>query len=248
MKTIVSIMASASALLMLAGCVAKSNDGEKARADYAASLSDSIAAVQSEIDSCDSRISVLRDDVADRMADFTTVSNPREAGSYTILTSYKDKYPLRSTGLVARINDNGQFELIAALAGQPFDCIEVQAPEVTVSSATVPNDQALNYRTAALTTVLFTGPEADSIGEMISENELNPLTVVYMQGRPVKSVKLSDGEAKMISYTYMLYKRRQDLAHLERKVPMLHEKINLLRLHRDKDNMQNDSAGIAAGE
>lgn len=242
MKTLTKIMASASALLLLGGCVARSNDGEKARADYAASLSDSIAAVQTEIDSCDSRISVLRNQVAGWMQDFTTVSNPREAGSYTILTSHRQKYPLTSTGLIARLNDNGQFELIAALVGQPFDRIEVQGPSVTVSSATVPNDQALNYRTAALTTVLFTGPEADSIGEMIAANELNPLSVTYMQGRPVKSARLSADEAKMISYTYLLYKNRQDLARLERKVPMLHEKINLLRLHRDRDNTDSAAA------
>lgn len=222
-------------LVAAAGCVSRNNsEGEKARADYASSLGDSIAAIEQQIDSCNSTIGVLRDKVAGWLPDFTTVSNPREAGSYVILTSYKNRYPLASTGLLARINDSGQFELVAALSGKAFESITVNGPSVTASSAVVPHDQALNYRTAALTTVSFTGAQADSIGQLIADNELNPLTVTYMQGRPVQSWRIPESDAKMISYTYMLYSSQRELNRLERRVPMLHEKINLLRAHKEK--------------
>lgn len=227
---------------LLGACVGRTNDGEKARADYDRSLSDSIAVVEQEIDSCNTQIGLLRDQVNGWVRDFTTVSNPREAGSYMILTSFKDRYPLSSTGLVARINDNNQFELVAALSGKAFDRIEVQGPTATATSDVVPNDQALNYRTAALTTVMFTGNAADSIGALVADNQLNPITVTFMGNSPVQSWKLPESNAKMISYTYLLYKSNKELNRLERRVPMLHEKINLLRIHKDRTAPAADSA------
>ena len=219
---------------LMGSCVSRTDEGEKAKADYDRALSDSIEIIRQEIDSCDSQISMLRSKINGWVGDFTTVSNPREAGSYMILNSFKNKYPLSSTGLVARINDNGQFELVAALSGKPFDCIVVQGPADTATSSVVPNDQALNYRTAALTTVLFTGPAADSIGGVISDNELNPLKVTYMQGKPVQTWNIPAENARMIAYTYRFYKSTRELSRLERRVPMLHEKINLIRLHKDR--------------
>lgn len=220
-------------LAMFGGCVSKNNN-DAARQDYDRSLSDSIAAIQQEIDSCDSRIGSLRDRVGEWLGDFSTVSNPREAGSYIILSSFRSRYPLSSTGLVARLNDSGQFELIAALSGSAFNQISVQGPSVSATSAVVPQDQALNYHTSTLTTVSFTGAAADSIGQLVSDNQLNPLTVVYMQSGPVKGWRIPEANAKMIAYTYQLYSSQKELNRLERRVPMLHEKINLLRLHKDK--------------
>lgn len=241
MKIYKLLMPAAGAFLLLS-CASKTNDGEKARADYDRALSDSIEIVRQEIDSCNSQITVLRDQVNGWLPDFTTVSNPREAGSYMILTSFKDRYPLTATGLVARINDNSQLELVAALSGKPFDRIAVQGSSDTASSSIVPNDQALNYRTPSLTTVLFTGEEADAVCELIADNELNPLTVTYLQNeRPVQSWRLPADNARMISYTYMLYKNNRELHRLERRVPMLHEKINLLRVHKDHAVSSEDS-------
>ena len=153
-------IAAVSLIALAAGCVSRNNEkGEQARAEYAQSLGDSIAGIERQIDSCNNNIGALRDHVGELLRDFTTVANPREAGSYIIMTPFKGRYPLKSTGLLARINDNGQFELIAALSGKAFDQITVNGPSVTASSAVVPHDQALNYRTASLTTVSFIGAE-----------------------------------------------------------------------------------------
>lgn len=234
-----------SSLLILvalaAGCAKRADNAAEARADYSRSLSDSIAVIETQVDSCENQITELRDQVNGWLPDFTTVTNPREAGSYIILTSARKLYPLTGTGLVARINDSGQFELIAALASKPFDRISVNGPSVTASSETVPNDQALNYRTPALTTVLFSGERADSIGMLIADNELNPITVTYYQGGAVGSWKIPAENAKMISYTYLLYDTQRRLGKAERRLPMLREKINLLRAHRDK-RAEQDSA------
>lgn len=225
-------MAMGAVLLSSISCVKRVDNSEKTRAEYEKSLTDSINSIKAEIDSCNDCIATLRDKVGERMNDFTTVANPREVGSYTIFTAYKSKYPLKSTGLCARIDENSKFELVAALSGKAFQQIALRTSEETVESAVVPNDQALNYRTDALTTVLFSGAEADSIGRLIADNELNPLTVIYMQSGPVSSCKLSGEAAEMIAQTWLLYNDMAQLQKLERKVPMLHERIKLLRQHQ----------------
>lgn len=205
---------------------------EKAKTAYTAALEDSIRAVQSEIDSCNSQIDILRENVKNLMSNFTMVTNPREVGGYMIVADWKNKYPLSGTGLVARIDNNRRFELIAA-NGKPFDRITVKSPTSNVTSAVVPNDQALNYRTASLTTVMFSGEEAEAIGQLIADNALNPLTLIFESPSPVNSWKIPLENSKMISLTYALYRDNRELQRLEQRVPMLHEKINLIRQHKD---------------
>lgn len=207
---------------------------EKAKAAYTAALEDSIRAVQSEIDSCNNQIEILRDNVKSLMSNFTMVTNPREVGGYMIVADWKNKYPLSGTGLLARIDNNRRFELIAANV-KPFDRITVKSPTSSVTSAVVPNDQALNYRTASLTTVMFSGEEAEAIGQLIADNALNPITVIFESPAPVNSWKMPLENSKMISLTYALYRDNRELQRLEQRVPMLHEKINLIRQHKDKE-------------
>lgn len=221
------------AALMCAGCVQRVDNSKETREGYERSLQDSIEIVKQEIDSCNSQISRLRDQNGVWLRDFSTVANPREVGSYIIYTPFKNKYPLRATGLMARINDSGQYELIATHSGAAFNQIEVSVPSVSISSEIVAQDQALNYRNEGLSTVTFTGEKADSIGKLIADNELNNIKVTYLQGRPVGSWNVPQDYAKMLSYTYLLYSGTSEMQKLERKVPMLHEKINLLRAHME---------------
>lgn len=219
------------ALLALASCSPKKVGSERAD-DYAASLNDSIAAINAEIDSCENNLQILHDRVAEWLRDFTAVSNPREAGTYWIFTKFRDRYPLKGNGVITRINDNGQLELIAALKGAPFDKIAVRTGETTIMSDTVPNDQALNYRVDGFSTVLFTGPRAVEIAKTIADNQLNHVAINYYGSNLILSWTVPQDVKEMIMSTYMLYSSQQDAARLEKRIPMLHEKINLIRTHQ----------------
>lgn len=232
----------AAALMLLPACVSRSDEkSERTKADYNRALSDSIAIIEQQINSCKNEIKIHQDNANRWMQDFTTVGNPREVGTYIIYTPFVKRYPLTSTGLVARINDSEQFELVAALSGGVFDQLSVVAGEDAATSAVVPHDQALNYRNSGLNTVSFTGGQADAIGQLIADNELNPLTVQYIQGgKVVSSWKIPEDYSKMLSYTYLLYNSTREANRLNMRVSMLHEKVNLLRAH--KDQMQNQQA------
>lgn len=228
-------------IALIPACGKKDNRGQKAREAYVVVLEDSIKSVQDEIKSCNSEIEILRQRVSDLMSNFTTVANPREVGSYMIVNEWRNRYPLNGTGIVARIDNNNRFELIAANP-KPFDRIIVKTPEASAASALVPNDQALNYRTASLTTVMFAGEQADSIGQLICGNAQGSLTLIFDYGKPVASWSIPAENSKMIALTYALYRDTRELHRLERRVPMLHEKINLIRQHKDKDQPDDKNA------
>lgn len=222
--------------IALASCGSSDKKGEQARQDYNRALGDSIAIISQEIDSCESQAKFHNDRVATWLNSFEQVNNPREAGGYLIFTPAKSKYPPVDTDLTARINDSGQLELVAALRNGVFDQLRVSSGQSEMETAVVPNDQALNYRTQGLTTVLFTGGAADSVAQLIANNALNPVKVVYLDGRKVRmNIPLSESSKKMVMSTWMLYSNQQEAMRLQRRAAMLHEKINLLRAHRDRN-------------
>lgn len=222
------------AALSLTSCGGKKEDGAARREAYTNALDDSIAAVTAEIDSCTNGVKEMHDQAGKWLLDFTTVENPREVGSYIIYTPFRNRYPLTATGLVARVIDTGEFQLVAALSKGTFDRIEVSCGDITLSSETVPHDQALNYRTAGLNTVTFSGEKADSIGRFICDNELENIRVSYCGNGVAGSWTMPEDYKKMVMATWMFYNSSRSAKHLEQREAKLHEKLNLLRAHRDR--------------
>ncbi len=226
------------ALLGLASC-GGGNNAANARADWHKSLQDSIQDYQTRISECDNRIKSGREEVGVWLRDFVSVNNPREVEGYIIFHGWENRYPLTSTGLVARISENGALELMAANK-KPFDRISVVTPTTTITSDVVPNDQALNYRTAELTTVMFSGAKADSVAMVIADNQLNNIKVIYMGANPVGEWSIPNDYKKMIADTYMLYSKQRQVNSLEREVVLLNQKIALVRAQLDKDTQKSE--------
>lgn len=233
-KTWASIFIGAVISLSIASCGSKNESNDKAKENYVQSLKDSISIIQAEIDSCNMQLDTRKNEVEQLLRGFTTIANSREVAPYMIMTTAQNSYPLKNTGVIARINDSGQFEIVAALTGRTFNQISVTSGAETVTSATVPHDQALNYRTDTMNTVMFLGPQADAIGALVFDNELNPLTIQYLNGGGSVSYKITSDQAHVIAYTYQLYNAMTEMKKLEQRVPMLHQKLNVLRVHLDK--------------
>ncbi len=126
----------AAMLVGVSGC--RKYSGEEAaqkRADWTASLHDSIAQVAAQRHTDSLRIEQLRAEMAENISRFTMVNNPREVEPYYILSAFKSQYPLKSTGIAARMMKNEQAEIIAALSGGRFNAIRVTSPQGEVTSA-----------------------------------------------------------------------------------------------------------------
>lgn len=222
--------------MLLASCAGGNADREKAKNDYKNSLADSIASAERQIDSCENEIKVLTDNVNTWLRDFTVVDNSREVESYYIFNGWQNRYPLQNTGLVARISNGERLEMIAALKGATFNSVRGESGEQSAETAVVPHDQALNYRREGLNTVMFSGAEADSVAQLIADNELNPVKIVYLENGKVKgSWQTPEDYKKMISATWMLYSSRSRQMKLEGYMKMLCKKIEILRAHKNRE-------------
>ncbi len=222
--------------LLLASCAGGNADKEKAKNDYKNSLADSISAAELRIDSCENEIKELTDNVNNLLRDFMVVDNSREVESYYIFNGWQNRYPLQNTGLVARISSGERLELIAALKGSTFNSIRVESGEEAAESAVVPHDQALNYRREGLNTVMFSGAETDAMAQLIADNELDPVKIIYLENGKVKgSWQMPEDYKKMVSATWMLYSSRSRQIKLEGYMKMLCKKIEILRVHKDRE-------------
>lgn len=219
-------------LALFCSCTGGNKNRENLQNDYVKALQDSIEATQHAIDSCENQLSIETDQVNEWLRDFTVVSNPREVESYYIFQGWQNRYPLQSTGLVARISNGEKFELIGALKGSTFNSLTIEAGQNSSSTAVVPHDQALNYRREGLNTVMFSGEEADAVAQLIADNELNNITVRFMENGKVRgSWQMPDDCKKMISSTWLLYSARLKQMNLEGSMRLYTAKLNILRKH-----------------
>ncbi len=163
------------------------------------------------------------------ISNFEYVSNPRQVEGYYIYNGWKNRYPLKQTGVVARITEDERFELIAVLSGKHFNQLSVSNGSESVETKVVPHDQALNYRAGSLNTVCFYGSAADSVGMFIAENMPDALTVTYMEGGKTGSYTLPADQKEMIAATYNLYVAQRNNHRLEATIPMLSQKIDSCR-------------------
>ncbi len=159
------------------------------------------------------------------LKDFSYVDNPREVEGYTILKSARTSYPLSRTGLVARISKAEGFELIAVHSGNSFSSITVSDGVRSASTAHVTPDGALNYRTGNITTVLFTGAEADSVANLIATSPTSKFTIVYGGS---SRILLSRADAAVVAQTWKLAQSRREVHRLERALPLVGRKIDIL--------------------
>ncbi len=224
------------ALLLASSCVKRVEKSAKAKEHEAwiSSLTDSIRNMEDEIKSTENQLDFLHEKIGTLLNSFQYVNNPREVEGYTILSGWKNRYPLTSTGIVARITENEGYEIVAALSGGNFDAIEVSGNGGAATTAVVSHDQALNYRSGGLTTVAFTAGKGDTIGNFVASAP-GTVSLTYLQGgRKVKSISLSEDVKKMLSSTWELYSSQREAETLERQIPLMYKKLQVVRRMSDE--------------
>lgn len=193
------------------------------------SLNDSIADYQKQKENLTDQLAMIRQKVADMTGDFDYVSNPREVEGYYIYKGWKNRYPLESTGLLARISKSEELELIATLSGGHFNSIAAITDGETVESGIVPHDQALNYRTSTLNKVCFSGSKADSVAMIIAGHVDSSVTIAYLEGKRTGTMKMPSDQKEMVAKTWNLYHQMRIAHDIEKELPRLSGKIAACR-------------------
>lgn len=217
-------------LVSASSCSLKKPKAQKDRENWILSLNDSIDKYKSEIETASAELTSSIAEIGNMISNFEYVSNPREVEGYYIYEGWKNRYPLKQTGIVARITEDERFELIAVLSGGAhFNQISVSGGDGDASTRIVPHDQALNYRAGGLNTVCFYGGAADSVGMYIAENMPDKLTVTYLDGKKTGSLTIPNDQKEMVAATYQLYAAQRANMRLEATIPMLSRKIDSCR-------------------
>lgn len=235
-KTIIKVCAILSIPVMLAssiGCKRKNEAKERVQAErekWEASLPDSLKAVERQTDSIKAELQALNNSFDAMVHTFDYVDNPREVEGYYIAGAWKENYPLKSTGLIARITKSEKLELIAALSGGAhFDRLRVEVNGQTAETSTVPYDQALNYRMTGLNTVCFSDSAATSCARLIAENNGGDVKIIYLEdNRQTGSLSYPKQSQSVMMSTWNLYEISSRIARDERMIPMLAKKGAIL--------------------
>lgn len=221
--------------IMIAGgaCSRKNEAKERVQAEreaWEASLPDSLKATQAQMDSVRAEIEVLNNRFDAMVHTFAYVENPREVEGYYIAGAWKANYPLKTTGLIARLSKSEKLELIAALSGgSHFDRIAVETDGASAETSVVPYDQALNYRMSGLNIVCFSDSAANSCAKLIAENNGKAIKIVFKEGgKTTGTLSYSAVNQNLMQATWDLYDNRSTVTRDERMLPMLARKADIL--------------------
>lgn len=227
-KYIVAVVAMS---LLCCGCVRRQEKSRNADKydNWIESLNDSVTALQNEQKQVEDSLTMLYQTVDEMSKSFDYVNHQREVEGYTILRVARASYPLTRAGIVARYTNREEFELIAACTA-PFTSLKVSDASGSASTGIVPRDQALNYTTGGLTTVLFSDSLAYEVGRFIAADPSRPLSVSY-SGR---SQRLSQADASAVAATWRLADTRRRISSMEKRLPLISRKIEACRMHLDK--------------
>ena len=204
--------------------VVKPESAEKREA-WLETLNDSINIYQHKMDSLTDVLKEDNERLGEMLAKFEHVNNSREVTGYYILKSWKSRYPLTSTGIVARLNEDEKLEVIAALSGGSFTGIRLESGGNVFSSERVPHDQAFNYKSGSLNTVCFSGNQADSIAQFIARNCNNDIKLTFLENNATGNIKSPGDEKNMISETWNLYNTRKESKENEKLISLYAGKI-----------------------
>lgn len=203
---------------------------EESRAAWEQTLRDSLRLYEMRLTATEKELPVMRENFGRQLSEFSLVENAREVEPYYIHTPAKTSYPLKSTGITARLNRSEAPEVIACLKGGNFTSIVISTSAGTsVSSEAVPYDQALNYRAGGLNTVAFIGAQADTLLSFVEAHQNEPLTVTFMNPQKTGHVIVSEAQLRTLRATASLNAARKRLRQAEAEVPALSRKIQRIK-------------------
>lgn len=212
MKTLTRITLPLLAVIpLLIGCSGRDKRAEiaKERAEWEASLPDSLENFRRRSKEIADSIPVITNQVAEAMAGFTT------SAGYVVPKGCESKFPPSAQGVLARISTKGIPEISASAPGA-FHTIILAADNVDFTSSEIPGEM----KATGLNTLTVSGNEADSIAKIISAAN-GPVKVTLGNTQ----FTLSDADREEIATTYSLLLLRRTQDRLEKQLPATARKI-----------------------
>lgn len=193
-----------------------------------------------EISQNDSLISVLEEENKNLSGLFTYIKHPDMVEGYYIHKSIvKETEKNNRVAIEPRIDENDMFYLVSYLTGHDIKHTSIKISSKSgssVSSATVPYDEAQNYRYnsggVSYEIVTYNNNQCDTLGYFVNENNDSPLKITF-QGKKSYSIQINKTHINAVAetYRYAVNKNKgksaiQRRMYLEQKLELAKKQIN----------------------
>ncbi len=210
--TPIYILAALGGLWLLGGCSSGGSESAtpSAREAWRATLPDSLKHYEQLQAAAQSRADSLYAIVSAGAESLEVIDDEILVEKYRVAPGWKGYDTTASTGLLLRLLESNDVELVASLKGAPFTSIEVStAAGESAATEAVAQDGELNYRIGGLSRVAFNGESAERITTFVLAHLSEPLTLTF---RPCGSrITLSEKQKSMFATLGTLWQEQQKL-------------------------------------
>lgn len=166
------------------------------------------------------------------------VEVPGAEGYYVARSAYDPRF-MDHTGVSGRVSYIGQFYLVSSLnpaGGLRHWSVTASSGGRSVTTDTVPYDGALNYRINNSEVITFSPATSDSIGRLINENRLSPVSI-SLNGQNGNSSSYAmtaqaiDGIATAYDYARLINSLRSrtiEAEHLQKRLELARSQMSKL--------------------
>lgn len=198
--------------------------------DSAAFYSQSAAEIESELDSVKSEFEILVSgmDATDR-GDYVEI--------YRVAKGWRGYDTMAGTGVLARLLENGDVEVVASSASGPFSSVTLSADGESVVTKPVKEGGGLNYTVGNITRVTFIGADALALCDFAEEHKGETMTLSYV-GAKTSVLKLSSSQADMLAFFGRITAVKKRLDTLERAYMVAFNKQMLYQSEVRKDSTE----------
>lgn len=250
-KTIVRTAAVAVGLCLAAASCG--SDGEKketkmtkAAQEHAAmraSLKDSAALYKQRTESLLPKMEELQKEFETLNLQFEIDNRADYVEIYRVAKGWKGYDTMSGTGILARLLENGETEVVVSSAAGKFSSVALSGGGQSVATQPVKDNSGLNYTVGNVTRVTFIGADAKALCNFADAHRNDALTLTF-RGASTSSIKLSKSQTDMLALFGRVATVNHDLDSVNRCYMTAFNKMTLY-----EDEVRKDSAAaVSAGK
>ncbi len=228
--------------LPVCGCGSKEEHADRSsaaarrHASMRASLHDSVALYTEKSLMLESKIDSAKKQFDELVSKMEATSPEEYVEIYRVLRGWRGYDTMAGTGIIARLLENGDVEVVASSASGPFSSVSLSAGGESVSTQPVKSGSGLNYTVGNVTRVTFIGADALALCDFAEAHEGDALTLTY-NGSKTSVLKLTPSQAEMLSFFGRITAAKKQLDTYEKSYMVAFNKQMLYRSEVRKDSV-----------
>lgn len=201
-----------------------------------ASLKDSAALYKERAEALQPQIEALSAEFDSLVNNLEVDARPEYVEHYRVAKGWKGYDTMAGTGILARLLENGDVEVVVSSTAAPFSSVTLSSGSESVSTQSVAKGSGLNYTVGKVTRVTFIGADAAALCDFAAAHEGSPLTL-SCRGASSSSFRLSDRQAAMLSLIGRTVAVKKRLDDLEKSYMVAFNKQSLYENEVRKDSI-----------